>query len=399
MTAVTACRTCGTEPVENARFCHGCGSPVAQGDTHAEYKQVTVLFADVVQSMSIAAAVGAERLREIMTELVDRAMAVVQRYGATVDQFTGDGIMAVFGAPVALEDHAYAPVWLPWRSSGRSRVWLQKSIGGMASAFECGWAYAFHHPLIRAVAYESQLKSDRAEWHRRLAAVIKAGDPGSVDENAALIAQHLEAAGDVREAYRWHMRAGAWSTRRDISAARASWERARQIADALPDTDLDRTAMRIATRAKLCGSAWRGVRANVAGLVEELRELCKPVGDNTSLAIGLTALALQHGFHGQMREAIQLALEQMALLESIGDPTSTIGAASAAAWILNEAGQSAETLRWAQNVIEWAGGESVIRDSPVRPSPLIALALVFRGVARWRLGHDGREKTSMALLR
>jgi len=65
-----------------------------------------VLFADVVHSMDIAAAVGAERLREIMAELVDRATAVVQRYGGTVDKFTGDGIMAVFGAPMALEDHA-----------------------------------------------------------------------------------------------------------------------------------------------------------------------------------------------------------------------------------------------------------------------------------------------------
>ena len=73
----------------------------------AEYKQVTVLFADVVHSMDIAAAVGAERLREIMAELVDRCAAVVQRYGGTVDKFTGDGIMAVFGAPVALEDHAF----------------------------------------------------------------------------------------------------------------------------------------------------------------------------------------------------------------------------------------------------------------------------------------------------
>jgi adenylate cyclase len=60
----------------------------------------------VVHSMDIAAAVGAERLREIMADLVDRATAVVQRYGGTVDKFTGDGIMAVFGAPVALEDHA-----------------------------------------------------------------------------------------------------------------------------------------------------------------------------------------------------------------------------------------------------------------------------------------------------
>ncbi len=56
--------------------------------------------------MDIAATVGPERLREIMTELVMRAAAVVRRYGGTVDKFTGDGIMAVFGAPAALEDHA-----------------------------------------------------------------------------------------------------------------------------------------------------------------------------------------------------------------------------------------------------------------------------------------------------
>src|SRR6516225_11761489 len=102
MTAATACRTCGTEPREGARFCDGCGAPVTAHDTHAEYKQVTVLFADVVRSMDLAAAVGAERLREIITELVDRAAVVVKRYGGTVDKFTGDGIMAVFGAPVAL---------------------------------------------------------------------------------------------------------------------------------------------------------------------------------------------------------------------------------------------------------------------------------------------------------
>ena len=84
-----------------------CGAPVTEQDTRAEYKQVTVLFADVVHSMDIAAAVGPERLREIMADLVDRCAAVVQRYGGTVDKFTGDGIMAVFGAPVALEDHAF----------------------------------------------------------------------------------------------------------------------------------------------------------------------------------------------------------------------------------------------------------------------------------------------------
>ncbi|MBV8349317.1 MAG: adenylate/guanylate cyclase domain-containing protein, partial [Mycolicibacterium sp.] len=106
MTAATACRTCGTQPREGARFCDACGSLIAPATEHAEYKQVTVLFADVVHSMDIAATVGAERLREIMADLADRCAAVVQQYGGTVDKFTGDGIMAVFGAPVALEDHA-----------------------------------------------------------------------------------------------------------------------------------------------------------------------------------------------------------------------------------------------------------------------------------------------------
>ncbi|HEY6575947.1 MAG TPA: adenylate/guanylate cyclase domain-containing protein, partial [Mycobacterium sp.] len=100
------CGSCGTELPPNSRFCNECGTPVTQVSRSAEYKQVTVLFADVVHSMDIAATVGPERLREVMTELVERSAAVVKRYGGTVDKFTGDGIMAVFGAPVSLEDHA-----------------------------------------------------------------------------------------------------------------------------------------------------------------------------------------------------------------------------------------------------------------------------------------------------
>ena len=111
--------------------------------------------------------------------------------------------------------------------------------------------FMFHHPLIRTVAYESQLKSDRAALHRRLAAAIESRDPASADENAALIAEHLESAGDLNAAYGWHMRAGAWGTNRDINAARLSWERAQRIADELPVEDSDRTEMRIA-RAPCC---------------------------------------------------------------------------------------------------------------------------------------------------
>src|ERR1700720_514001 len=104
--AALVCGSCGTELSDKAKFCSECGAAVTSAAKPAEYKQVTVLFADVVHSMDIAAAVGAERLREIMADLVDRCTAVVQHLGGTVDKFTGDGIMAVFGAPVALEDHA-----------------------------------------------------------------------------------------------------------------------------------------------------------------------------------------------------------------------------------------------------------------------------------------------------
>jgi predicted ATPase len=61
--------------------------------------------------------------------------------------------------------------------------------------------YAFRHPLIRAAAYESQLRSDRTTWHRRLATAIEESDPGAAEDNAALIAEHLQAAGDLRTAY------------------------------------------------------------------------------------------------------------------------------------------------------------------------------------------------------
>ncbi|HEV7855118.1 MAG TPA: adenylate/guanylate cyclase domain-containing protein, partial [Mycobacterium sp.] len=106
MTAVVTCASCGNGLRENARFCDACGVPAGVPVDTAQYKQVTVLFADVVRSMHIAAAVDGERFRQIMTETMERSAKVVHRYGGTVEQ-TGDGVMALFGAPVALEDHAF----------------------------------------------------------------------------------------------------------------------------------------------------------------------------------------------------------------------------------------------------------------------------------------------------
>jgi hypothetical protein len=249
--------------------------------------------------------------------------------------------------------------------------------------------YVFHHPLIRMVAYESQLKSDRAELHRRVAAAIESRDPAAAEENAALIAEHLEAAGDLHAAYGWHMRAATWATNRDITAARLSWERARNIADALPADDPHRAAMRIAPRTMLCGTAWR-VHVTVAGdRFEELRELCAAAGDKASLAIAMSGLVMDHVFQGRIRTASQLASEAMALVESLGDPTLTVGLSFAAIYAQAESGEWWDVLRWSQRVIDLADGDPS-KGNFIFGSPL-AVALAQRGEARWCLGRPGWE--------
>jgi len=247
--------------------------------------------------------------------------------------------------------------------------------------------YVFHHPLVRTVAYESQLKSDRAELHRRVAAAIESRDPAAADENAALIAEHLEAAGDLHAAYGWHMRAATWATNRDINAARLGWERAQKIADALPTEDPNRTAMRIAPRTMLCGIAWH-VHINVAGdRFEELRELCAAAGDKASLAIGMAGLVVDHSFQGRTREASQLASEHMALIESIGDATLTVGLSFAAIHTKGLSAEFCDVLRWSQRVIDQADGDPS-KGNFVFGSPL-ALAFAQRAEARWCLGRPG----------
>jgi adenylate cyclase len=825
VTAIAACRTCGTEPLANARFCHGCGSPVEEAHSRAEYKQVTVLFADVVHSMEVAAAVGAERLREIMADLADRCAAVVQRYGGTVDKFTGDGIMAIFGAPAGLEDHALraclaalaiqdASLLLASEVSQRDGIELRLRVGvnsgkvvageigstaraytaigeqvGMAQRMEsaappggvmvsestallvqdhallsdpqlvhikgvrgpvpgrllldagretgethreqstlvgrsrelatltreleraisgCGrvveiigspgigksriaaetarlasergvevitanceshatdvplgvasrllqetfgvgetepsvarmklralfagcdaddvllfedmlgirdvadpmpdiapqasrrrvgrlintallerkspamyvvedvhWIdeasdamlaelisvlsrspsivlvthrpeyrgallqatspttirlgpltdgdtsalvnellgphestaaliaqiceqadgnpffaeeivrdlaarevltgtrgayacpahpaevtvpatleaaiaaridrldtavkrtlntaavvgasfdahliatvvdgdtdaslaalveaelidqtrraphsqYAFRHPLIRTVAYESQLKAVRVDQHRRLAAAIQQRDAQALDQSAAVIAGHLEAAGDLRGAYMWHMRAAAWSSTRDIRAARISWRHARDVADRLPAADGDRSAMQTTARTMLCATAWRAGIATADAGFDELQQLCSASGDARSQTVTTALLAAACIRDGDVPEAARLAREVVAKAESFGDDETAIRLMANVVVFLLNVGEAREVLRVAQRIIDLADGDPAKGHVPnISVGSPLALATMTRGAARAALGIDG----------
>ena len=147
--------------------------------------------------------------------------------------------------------------------------------------------YCFHHPLVRTVAYESQLSATRAQAHSRLAAAIEARDPCAADENAALIATHLEGAGELVEAHRWHLRAAEWLRPRDLARrTRTMGERTHESPTDYPMTTTTSVAMRIAPRTMLISTAmFVGDDVDADERYREFRDLTMQTGDLRSLAI------------------------------------------------------------------------------------------------------------------
>src|SRR5439155_15644247 len=107
--------------------------------------------------------------------------------------------------------------------------------------------YAFKHPLTREVAYGSQLGERRAKVHAAVARAIAAHYPERLDERAALLAQHWEAAGETLEAARWHARGAIWSGTSDPTQALRHWHKVRELADALPES-AETAALRLEAR-------------------------------------------------------------------------------------------------------------------------------------------------------
>jgi class 3 adenylate cyclase len=151
------CSNCGTALSAAAKFCHACAHPAASGagapprspETYTpkhlaeriinskaalegERKQVTVLFADLKGSMELLADRDPEEARKLLDPVLERMMEAVHRYEGTVNQVMGDGIMALFGAPLAHEDHAVRACYAALRmqdSVKRYAEAVQRSAG------------------------------------------------------------------------------------------------------------------------------------------------------------------------------------------------------------------------------------------------------------------------------
>src|SRR5262249_21872033 len=135
-TFAAVCPSCSAKVSAGSKFCDSCGSALAADPTppagasplaspesytpkhlaekiltsraalEGERKQVTVLFADLKGSMELLADRDPEEARRLLDPVLEHMMEAVHRYEGTVNQVMGDGIMALFGAPLAHEDHA-----------------------------------------------------------------------------------------------------------------------------------------------------------------------------------------------------------------------------------------------------------------------------------------------------
>lgn len=116
--------------------------------------------------------------------------------------------------------------------------------------------FAFKHPLTQEVAYHSQLQDQRAKIHRAAARAIADLHADTLDEKAALLAQHHEQGGETLAAARCHARAAAWIGTRDIPEARRHDRRVIELTDRLPHSQ-ERDEIGISARARLLHHAWR----------------------------------------------------------------------------------------------------------------------------------------------
>ncbi len=154
----TACSSCGAQVEARSKFCDNCGASLAVSSASAaipvrfaspesytpkhlaekvltskaalegERKRVTVLFADLKGSMELLADRDPEEARKILDPVLERMMEAVHRYEGTVNQIMGDGIMALFGAPIAHEEHAVRACYAALR--------MQESVGRYAEEMD-----------------------------------------------------------------------------------------------------------------------------------------------------------------------------------------------------------------------------------------------------------------------
>ena len=246
--------------------------------------------------------------------------------------------------------------------------------------------YAFRHPLTREVALGSQLAERRAVIHRRVAEAIQEVSGERIDEQAALVAQHYEEAGEAMDAARWHARAAGWLGFKDPAAARRHWERVRELDPELPDGP-EADGLRSGARLMILSMAWR-LGADIDDqrqVFAEGKAIAERTGDLATLALLHGGLGIAVGTcAGDVPEYLELVTEAARLGEPDRGPWRQGGRRRAPHVRAVLSGRHEEALASLDHVLELTaddpqlGAGSWLRNprawaTSFRAAPLIAL--------------------------
>src|SRR5262245_34814425 len=252
------CGACGAAVELSEKFCGGCGaavtaalalvekSPATYTPKHlaekilgsrsaleGERKQVTVLFADVKGSMELAEQVDPEEWHTILDRFFQLLVAGVHRFEGTVNQFTGDGIMALFGAPIAHEDHAQRACWAALHLQESVRAYADELRRTRGLNFSVRMGLNSGDVVVGTIG--DDLRMDyTAQGHtvglaQRTEQLAEAGRTYLTEHTAALVGGYFRLRGlgafmlkGVRHPIHIHELegAGAWRTRLDVARAR-----------------------------------------------------------------------------------------------------------------------------------------------------------------------------------
>jgi len=198
------CTTCRAELPGSAKFCLECGEPVA-GQTQSrspesytpkhlaekiltskaamegERKQVTVLFADLKASMELLSDRDPEEARMLLDPIIEHMMEAVHRYEGTVNQVMGDGIMALFGAPLAHEDHAVRACYAALRMQENVKKYAEEVRRSHAAVVKMRVGVNSGEVVVRAIGSDLHMDYTAVGQTTHLAARMEQlADPGAI---------------------------------------------------------------------------------------------------------------------------------------------------------------------------------------------------------------------------
>jgi class 3 adenylate cyclase/tetratricopeptide (TPR) repeat protein len=255
--------------------------------------------------------------------------------------------------------------------------------------------YAFRHPLTQEMAYRSQLGERRARVHAAVARVIAELYAGKLDERAALLAHHCEAAGDMLEAARWSRRAAEWVGLSNFPEALRHWRKVRALIEGLPESPETRELGATASAQIFA----LGIRLGMSGeepaaLLAELKALADEKQDQRLRATMLAAPAVAAAMGGQAEGAVEPLREATRLADETEDPGLKLALRAALVIALFFSGRLREALALIDETLAAAPAVPELGSDIFGFSPFIML-LMFRAQL---LRHRGRLEDSARAL-